>query len=160
MISLKERIEGHEIDFLCIFGTNVKNVMKQIFSSCTLIIFATVFGYSQPTELQKPLDNYVLGLQKGRLELLQQAFLPHGSFCLRQSDNNVLCKPFSEVLPTWTTPDPKCKGSILSWEATEVMARITYGLDYNDTKFKDYLLLYKLKAGWIIISKTTEIIVD
>ncbi len=136
------------------------NVMKLIFASCTLILFSTVFGYSQPSELQKPLDKYVLGLQKGQLDMLQQAFLPHGSFCFRQFANNVTCKPFSEVLPTWTTPDPNCKGRIVSWEATKAMARITFELDYKGTRFKDYLLLYKLKADWIIISKSTEIFVN
>lgn len=110
-----------------------------------------------PAALQKPLDLYVSGLREGRLELLRQAFLPNGRFCWKAAADSVICEPFSTVLPTWTTPDPLCEGHVLSWEATEEMARVTFELEYDGLRFKDHLLLYKPGTDWVIVSKSTEV---
>ncbi|KER11122.1 MAG: hypothetical protein HY22_00125 [[Candidatus Thermochlorobacteriaceae] bacterium GBChlB] len=109
-------------------------------------------------EIKKLLDLYVLGLQKGDLSLLRQAFLSDGQFCILSSDNNIQCQKFSEVLDTWVkSPDPNTNGKILGQEMQGSMAKVTFKLNFSNKVFVDYLTLYKSVNGWTIVAKTTQI---
>ncbi len=108
--------------------------------------------------IQKTLDFYLRGLQEGNLELLKKAFLPEGSFCFLTSDNQIKCETFNEILPSWAKiPDANATGVLLFQEVKPTMARVTYELKFGGKTYLDFLLLYKVKDEWVIVSKTTEV---
>jgi hypothetical protein len=109
-------------------------------------------------EINKLLDLYVLGLQKGDLSLLRKAFLSEGQFCILTNDNNIQCQKFNEVLDTWVKqPDPNTNGKILGQEMQGSMAKVTFKLNFSNKVFVDYLTMYKSVNGWTIVAKTTQI---
>lgn len=109
-------------------------------------------------DINKVLDLYVIGLQKGDMSLLQQAFFSEGQFCMLSIENDVQCQKFAEVLSGWVKwPDLNAVGKILSQELQGLMARVTFKLNFDGKVFIDYLTMYKSKNGWTIVAKTTWI---
>ena len=107
------------------------------------------------------LEAYVDGLRTGQVERLQALFLPDGQFCtLAKGERSpVHCKRFAEVLGGWAArPDPAANGRVLDRrDATPSMSAVTYQLHFGGDRYIDQLLLYRTKAGWRVVAKTTAV---
>jgi len=92
---------------------------------------------------------------------LQALFLPDGQFCtLAEGESSpVDCKRFAEVLGGWAArPDPAATGRVLDRrDATPSMSAVTYQLHFGGDRYIDQLLLYRTKAGWRVVAKTTAV---
>ena len=92
---------------------------------------------------------------------MQALFLPDGQFCtLAEGESSpVDCKRFSEVLGGWAAlPDPAATGRVLDRrDATPSMSAVTFQLHFGGDRHIDQLLLYRTKAGWRVVAKTTAV---
>ena len=128
---------------------------------CIAALLATPATAAVPPSPERALEAYVDGLRTGRVERLQELFLPDGQFCTLAEGNAspVDCKRFAEVLASWAArPDPSATGRVLGrHDATPSMSAITYELHFGGDRYLDQLLLYRTEAGWRVFSKTTAV---
>jgi len=128
---------------------------------CIAALLATPATAAVPPSPERALEAYVDGLRTGRVERLQELFLPDGQFCTLAEGNAspVDCKRFAEVLASWAArPDPSATGRVLGrHDATPSMSAITYELHFGGDRYLDQLLLYRTEAGWRVVAKTTAV---
>jgi len=128
---------------------------------CIAALLATSATAAVPPSPERALEAYVDGLRTGRVERLQELFLPDGQFCTLAEGNAspVDCKRFAEVLASWAArPDPSATGRVLGrHDATPSMSAITYELHFGGDRYLDQLLLYRTEAGWRVVAKTTAV---
>ena len=128
---------------------------------CIAALLATPTTAAVPPSPERALEAYVDGLRTGRVERLQELFLPDGQFCTLAEGNAspVDCKRFAEVLASWAArPDPSATGRVLGrHDATPSMSAITYELHFGGDRYLDQLLLYRTEAGWRVVAKTTAV---
>ncbi|WP_338425740.1 nuclear transport factor 2 family protein [Sphingopyxis kveilinensis] len=126
-----------------------------------LLAAAPATAASAPASPEQALEAYVEGLRTGRVEILEELFLPDWQFCALRANKNpaIDCQRFAEVIGRWAAqPDPATTGRVLDrHDAAPSMTAVTYELHFAGDRYVDQLLLYRTPAGWRVVAKTTTV---
>lgn len=112
-----------------------------------------------PHGIEKVLENYVNGAQRGDEEMLSESFETNVGvmYAIRQTDSEqeLRATPFGEFISFFSEPNQlQARGNILAFDVVEDhMAFVKFEYTEGNDRYIDYLTLMNRNDNWVIVSK-------
>lgn len=139
----------------------VVSVAAFAFIAVTAVV-GNPIGTNDEAAIRTVLDNYLTGVDKQDMTILESAFDGEHAHMKYVSKNDagaesITVVPIRDAFASWTKPPAKpCQGKLLNLDVVDAsMAMAKYEFKWgSDMTFIDYLTLYKVNGQWKIVNKT------
>ena len=134
----------------------MKLFVRSAFALATSILLTLSAGADDFVDIRQVIQKYFDGTEQGKLELLQEAFLPSAEIQYVQEDGSLGRLPFTEYVGLFTEGrKTQRKGRLVSIDVTgnAAVAKVEIFMASRDRVYTDYILLLNLASQWRISNK-------